>query len=417
MLVFAGIIVLMSAPGQSFSVATFIDPMLAELRVGRTQFSTAYLVATLLCGFLMPWVGRLLDKVGARRMLPVIALLLGGACFLMGSVHGIITLYVGFTLIRCLGQGSLTLIGTWIISEWFERRRGLAMGLMGLGSTLSVMVIPQLNDVLIDLIGWRNAWRALAVLVWVILVLPGILLLRDRPEDLGLLPDGRRPDSNDANRPTASSNQSEEVPQRAWTAQEARWNATFWKLLSVIFTTAMIGTGLVFHQVSILKDCGISRTDALRLLGLQAAVGTGMTLLAGYLTDRFQARYLLVFSMLFLAGALGLLLVMPSPGWAILYASLLGLQGGIIRTTGMAVWVEYYGRLHQGAVRGIVMSVMVIGAAFGPLPFALAKDYLGNYDLALACCLVLPLAAGVTVLSAARPRRELLPATPESQPD
>jgi len=79
--------VFMSAPGQSYSVAAFIDPMLSDLGLLRTQYSTAYLVATLLGGLTLPWVGRMVDSYDARRMLPIVALLLGVACFWMGSVQ------------------------------------------------------------------------------------------------------------------------------------------------------------------------------------------------------------------------------------------------------------------------------------------------------------------------------------------
>ena len=114
----------MSAPGQSYSVAAFIDPMLADLGLLRTEFSMAYLVATLASGATLPFVGRLVDRYGARVMMPTVALLLGFACLWMSRIGGVVGLYVGFTLIRCLGQGSLTMISTWLVGEWFDKRRG-----------------------------------------------------------------------------------------------------------------------------------------------------------------------------------------------------------------------------------------------------------------------------------------------------
>ena len=110
----SAVIVFMSAPGQSYSVAAFIDPMLTELGMLRTQFSLAYLVATVLGGLTLPMMGRMLDSVGARKMLPVVALLLAMACLWMGSIHHVAALYLGFAMIRCLGQGTLTLISSWI---------------------------------------------------------------------------------------------------------------------------------------------------------------------------------------------------------------------------------------------------------------------------------------------------------------
>jgi MFS family permease len=398
----------MSAPGQSYSVAAFIDPMLTDLGLKRTQYSTAYCVATVLGGLTLPWMGRMVDSYGARRMLPIVAFLLGLACMWMGSVHHVVALYVGFSLIRCLGQGTLTLISTWMIGEWFEHRRGLATGLIGMGGTFSVMSIPQINDMIIGEYGWRASWGILAVAVWIVLILPGIFLVQDRPEDLGLLPDWKR--RSDLEEETSEPAVSTEVkhhrirPTReSWTVSEAYRTATFWKILAVISTSSMIGTGLVFHQVSLLGEHGVSRSDTLILLGFQALVGTITSIVAGYLTDRMQSRYLLAACSLFLTSALLLLIVMPSPGYAFLYSGLLGLQGGIIRSTGTVIWINYYGRLYQGAVRGLAMSVMVIAAAFGPLPLALAKDYLGGYQSVLCAFLVLPILAAVVVLSAKIP--------------
>ncbi len=399
--------IFMSAPGQSYSVAVFIDPMLADLGLLRTEYSTAYLVATLLGGLMLPWMGRLIDTHGARRTLPIVALLLGVACLWMGTIRHVAALYFGFSMIRCLGQGSLTLISTWLVGEWFERRRGLAMGLVGLGGTLSVMSFPQINDQLILHFGWRNAWMILAVAVWIVLVVPGIVLVRDRPEDLGLLPDGDSPSDLRQRRTDRVALEFERGPlpavRESWTVGEACRTPTFWRLLAVVSTCSMIGTGLVFHQVSLLGEQGVARTDALRLLAFQAVVGTVTSVVAGYLTDRLQARYLLAASMLFLTLALALLLVMPSPAFAVAYSCLLGLQGGIIRSTGTAVWINYYGRLYQGAVRGFAMSIMVIAAAFGPLPLALAKDHFGDYKFALGCFLILPMIAAISVRSASPP--------------
>jgi len=295
-----------------------------------------------------------------------------------------------------------------MVGEWFHHRRGLATGLIGLGGTLSVMFVPQINNWLIEEIGWRNSWTVLAAAVWIVLVIPGILFVRNRPEDLGLLPDCRRPSDLESTgdfsvvsvEPEAESCLPTET---SWTMREASRTKTFWKLLAVVSTCSMIGTGLIFHQVSLLAEFDISTTDALRLLGVQAMVGTVSSVLFGYLSDRVPARYLLAASMVFLTMALVLLMTMPSRGYTIVYASLLGLQGGVIRSTGTVVWINYYGRLYQGAVRGLALSVMVGAAALGPLPLALSKDYSGDYQLALGCFLVLPVLATIAVLSASPP--------------
>lgn len=396
MLGFAAAAQYMSAPGQSYSVAAFKEPMREGLAVSETQYSLAYGAATILSGLALPFVGRLVDRVGARVLLPAIALLLGGACVCMSRAEGIIGLYVGFMLIRPLGQGALTLVGTWLVGEWFERRRGFATAISGIGGSVSVMTIPLLNRWMIAEYDWRTAWFVLGCLVWTTLVLPAWLFVRDRPEDLGLQPDGL----DSLEHPAKSG--SDAVS--AWTVAQVLRDPTFWKLLSVPATSGMVGTGLIFHQVALLGSRGVSPTWALGLISFQAIVATIAVLAAGWLTDRYSNRHILGVSMLMLALATLIVLMMPRPEHAIAYAALLGLHGSIMRSTGNVVWLNYYGRAHQGAVRGVAFAVMILAAAVGPLPFALAIDRLGSYNSALIAFAIVPLVAAGLVISARPPR-------------
>lgn len=411
MLAIAATTVFMSAPGQSFSVAAFIDPMLSALSMNRTSYSVAYMVATLIGGAFLPVAGRLVDRYGARICLPVVALLLGLACGWMSFLTSTIGLYVGFTMIRCFGQGSLTLISNWILGEWFSAYRGRAAGICALGGTASVLLIPQVNNYLIDAFGWRSTWVILGTSVTVVLIVPTILWLRDRPESLGLLPDWRYAPRNvpDAEKSEAEIVRDEQSLQlsadteNSFTVSQAIRHPSFWKLAAVVATVALVGTGLVFHQVSILAERQVSRTMALGVLGVQAGAATISTLLAGYLMDRIPARFLLAASMALEVLAILLLLFLPSPNWIILYAILLGLHGGIIRSAGAIVWINYFGRKHQGAIQGISMSIMVGAAAIGPVPLAEVFDATGSYSAALWIFLILPAVAGLAVLSAQPP--------------
>lgn len=413
MLLIAAAAIFMSAPGQSFSVAAFVDPMLLELQLDRTNYSVAYMIATLIGGCILPFIGRIVDQIGARIVLPFVAMGLGLACCWMSQLNGIVSLYAGFTMIRCLGQGSLTLIGNWIVGEWFQEYRGRAAGVCAVGGTLSVLVMPQLNDMLIHQYGWRQAWGVLGAIVCITLVVPAIWFLRDRPEALGLLPDGKFPapggaaSAVEATQVSGSNDAAIRIPDdQSFTAREALRSPTFWKLASVVATVSLVGTGLMFHQVSILAERDVSRSAALASLGVQAGAATVSTLLAGYLIDRMAARFVLATSMLLEIFAILLLLFLPGPKWVFVYSALLGLHGGIIRSAGSIVWVNYFGRKFQGSIQGVSMSVMVLAAALGPVPVALSHDLTGNYDAALWAFLVLPACAGLSVLSALPPQRQ-----------
>ncbi len=388
----------MSGPGQSYSMAAFIDPMLLDLSLPRSQYSLAYLVATLISGASLPFLGRLVDRRGARVVVPTVALLLGLACLAMSSVWHLAGLLLGLTAVRCLGQGALTLLSTWMVGHWFDRRKGLALGLLGLGSTFSFMAFPASNHLLIENFGWRGAWVGLGLGVWMLLMLPAIALIRNRPGDIGS--EGDRSPTKRAENGTAIPQE----PAPAWTAGQACRTATFWKILASLSTSALVSTGLVFHQVSLLADHGVSSGLALSTLSLQAAFACGMSLIGGILADRIEPQRLLASSMLMLILAIVLLLLVDSPALLLPYSILLGLHTGIQRCSGSLAILNAFGRLHFGAVKGLVMALVIGASALGPLPLALAKDWLGHYDAALIALLVLPVISGIAVWTAKAPR-------------
>jgi MFS family permease len=404
----------MSAPGQSYSVAAFKDPMQTGLGISETNFSLAYGFATVISGISLPYVGRLIDRLGARRLLPIIVLLLGGACVCMSWTSGLGSLYISFSLVRSLGQGALTLVSIWLVGEWFARRRGFATAMAGLGGSLSVMLFPLMNWWLIGQFGWQTGWLVLAGLVWGVLLVPSLFLIRDRPEELGLLPDGDVAGLKSDPRPLASSTDLPEIHRmavavpasepRGWQVAEVLRETTFWKLLAVPATSGMVGTGLVFHAVSLLGSRGVPAAWALALISFQAAIATIVAIGAGMLTDRFPNRYLLAAAMLLLATSVAIVLVMPWTALAVVYAIMLGLHGSILRSTGMVVWMTYYGRAHQGEIRGVAMAVMILGAAVGPLPLALSADWFGSYTPALILFLIAPISASALVLTAGPPQ-------------
>ena len=404
----------LSAPGQSYSVAVFKEPMRFSLGIGETDYSLAYAFATIISGLSLPFVGRMIDRYGARRMLPAIGILLGTACLGMSMVSNLTGLYISFSFVRSLGQGALTLVAAWLVGEWFCVRRGFATALAGFGSSLSVMLIPLLNGALISAYGWPTAWVVLGALVGTVLVLPPILLVRDRPEELGLRPDGldlpaAKPESpkpetvNRVEQATSAEPPTEPSAEPHWTVGEVLRDLTFWKLLAVPATSGMVGTGLIFHQVSLLGSRGISSEGAIGLISLQAGVATFAALGAGWLTDRWQNRRLLALAMGLMATSVAIVLLMSVPWLAIVYATLAGLHGSILRSTGSVVWLTYYGRNNQGAIRGVAMAVMIFGAAIGPLPLAFAADYYGSYDAVLLAFIAAPLAAGALVWTATPP--------------
>ena len=186
----AGLGLFASGPGQSHTFSVFVGPIGKDLGLSKAAIASAYGIATLVAAFLLPRMGKLIDRHGPRRMTLLVTGLLGVACMLFGAAAGLLTLTLGFALLRFLGQGSLMMNCANLVAQWFSRRRGFAMGLMALGFAASMAVHPPLGQFLINQLGWRWAWVVLGLITWVILLPPVLLLAYDKPEDKGLAPDG-----------------------------------------------------------------------------------------------------------------------------------------------------------------------------------------------------------------------------------
>jgi sugar phosphate permease len=391
---------LCSGPGQSAVIAVFMDPMLAELGLSRSAIAAAFTVGNLVAALGMGPVGRLTDRLGGQGVLVAGVVVLGATCLLMGRVAELIGLTLGFSLLRMIVQGPLALTGTTVVAQWFVRRRGRAQSLMSLGMTASFAVFPPLTVLLIDWLGWRLAWVAIGLLVWLALLPPLVLLVRSRPEDLGL-----RPDGDPAAEPLGAARQPVDADERAWTVRQATRTTTFWLLAAAVAVTWLVGSGLNFHQVSILVSQGHSATFAAALFTVAAVLSVPATFLSGALLDRLPARPLLVGMLLIQAATAWCLLGAASPVMAVGYGALNGVMIGLSSVVNAVIFALYYGRRHLGSIRGITMIVNVAASALGALPLGLARDLLGSYDAALVGLGLLPVLVALTMVWVRPPAR------------
>lgn len=179
----------------------------------------------------------------------------------------------------------------------------------------------------------------------------------------------------------------------------------FWTLLGAVAVNSLIGTGLIFHQISLLTDRGLSPAAAAATFLPQTAAGLLATAAAGRLADRIRPHHLLIPNMALTAAAL-VLAPHASPGWPVLaYAVTLGASIGAIRSVEGACLAHYFGTATLGTLRGLTLTAIVAAAAPGPLPLAWAKAATGSYAAATTALLVLPAAVSVAaILTAPRVR-------------
>ena len=390
--------VFFSGPGQTYSISVFIDSYITDFGWSRSLVSSLYSFATLAAGLLMFFVGRFIDRFGQRKMTVIIGILFALATFWNSSISGPIMLFFGFFFIRLFGQGSMTLLPNTLVPQWFILKRGRALSFMAIGGFLSSALFPPLNAWMITTYGWPVAWRVWGFLLLLFFVPLAAIFIRNKPEDIGLQPD------QTVNR-NIKHGTIEEVKEDNWTLQEAMKTKAFWLLLFCVSIPALVNTGLTFHLVSILGQSNIPATTAALILSMMAVVGFPVTLVAGFILEKWKVNHVL--ALLFI-GQIGFIIVLfftDSTSIAILFGVLWGIIGGFERITLNIIWPNYFGRKYLGSIKGLALTAMVIGSAFGPLPFGIAYDYFGGYNEILLAIIVLPILGSIAAFLSTLPNK------------
>jgi MFS family permease len=392
--ILATITAAMTGPGQTIGVSVFVDHLIEDLSLTRSQVSSAYLVGTLLGALALPSVGHWVDRAGARRAMTLIGLGFGAGLVAMSGVQGFVTLMAGFTLIRWLGQGSLSLVSTVAVTHWFERRRGVVFGVMMTSVSALMSLSPVLLNLAIEAYSWRTAWLLAAGAVWLIVVPIGWFGIVDRPAHVYQQVDG-----DPAPLPDAVAVE----PAPSHSRRQAVGEVRFWLLSLTVATTAMLITALNFHQISILGEAGLTATEAATMFLPQVGGAILAGLVVGALSDRIPVRFLLAASMSLMAAALVLIQVVE-PGWqVVLYAVTLGAAAGAQRPLAATVLPRWFGLANIGAIQGLSTFVGVGASAVGPVALSLVRDGVGGYRTATLLFAVIPLAVGLASLSATEP--------------
>jgi MFS family permease len=380
MVVFASVALALTGPGQTVGISVFVNPMIEDLGISRTEMTTAYLIGTLTGAIALPWIGQAVDRFGVRRIMAIVGLLFGAMLISMSIVSNIVGLTAGFVGIRMMGQGALSLVATTAVALWFTRKRGLAMGIVSAAGGVGMTLIPLAGERLIFELGWRNAWLIEGLVIWVIVVPMALLAIRNRPSDLGQHVDG------DLEPPT-------DAPE-VWgvTRREAMKTPFFWIVTLAVTATGTLTTAVVFNQIDLLGSRGLTPTEAAANFIPQTVATLLATLGIGALADRISPRAVLIISMAMLAGGL-ILGTQVTPGLvAVAFGMLIGGSGGAMRVVEATELPRYFGTLHIGAIRGVVTGATIAGSAVGPLLFALGLGVTGDYSAILVLSSAFPIA-------------------------
>ena len=396
------------------TLSVFVVPMTQSMGWSVGMFSGAVSLGGLAAVFVSPIVGRWLDRYGAGIILGMGSLATGALAIGLAFVAHPVAFYFLYVPGRMIFSGPLEMGLPTAISNWFIRRRPVGLAVDHIAKGAGLTIVPWAMQLIITGYDWRTAWVTLGILTFALGVLPSLLLVARRPEDMGLEPDPApaREDSvgPDAGTPKGLEN-SGSLAEIDFTVGQALRTRAFWILAIFSGAAMMTQAGLSLHQVSHYISQGVDPRFAAISASTFALAQMPAGLFWAALARRLPIRYLMMGSSLVVAAAaVGTVMsdwLLPE----IFSAAGIGFGVGGLHLLIRLVWADYYGRQNLGTIRGLTMSVQVGGQALGPVIAGFMFDYFDSYRIPFTLFAVAVFLAGIMAL-AAKPPRAPLPDTP-----
>ena len=371
-------------------------PFMAEsLAWSRGLLASTTILARGVSAVVGPLLGHRVDRHGPRPFVLFGGIAMAAGAVVLSLVHNPWQLFVGYGLILSFGAVGLSeLTADSTVSKWFVRRRGRALALSTMGMSSAGILMPVPLAFLISQMGWRATWGTMAavILVLAVLIAP---LMRRRPEDYGMVPDGEPVYTLGETRDSTAGEVS-------LTASEALRTPAFWLLAASTNLAAIAIFGVNLHMFSYFTDNGASVVVAAGTLTYLYFLQTAAKPLWGFIGERLHVRYCL--SACYAGGAAGILILMNSsaiPGF-ISFATVYGLTRGAQSFVSSLAWSNYFGRDAQGAIRGTLFPLRFISGSVGPVLAGLLFDRQGDYTMAFSV-FVGAFALGSVAATLARP--------------
>jgi MFS family permease len=385
-----------------FSYGVFLPVMCAEFGWSRAVMSGGLSIGLLTFGVPSLLSGVLVAKFGPRINMIwgnlVAALALAGMYFVSQVWH----VYVLYGLAG-LGAGVGGYVAcTTVANNWFIKKRSLAMGIFAAGGAMGGFIFPPLTTVIIDSLGWRAAWLVLAGIVFVLVTLVAdIILVRDRPEDMGLLPDGEAPAPFQASPPGEGSTGA--VGQGPWKAGKAVLLPVTWLVAAFASSNYFALGTMIGHQVAYVQDVGYGAVAAAFTMSLSSGVGIAGRVGYGVLALKYNIKKMAIFGILLQVISLGILLAGRQLGFIYVFAILFGISNGMLITAMPTIVGDYFGREAFAQTMGVVFAIGLTVESIAPVVAGAIYDATSTYQIAFILVAVFSLVGLASVVLARKP--------------
>lgn len=369
-----------SSFGQTFLLSLYVPSIEEFLNISNTEFGTIYAIATIGSAFTLPWIGGYFDRMETMRYtLMVIAGLFVSLLLLSFSYHFIMVI-VAFYGLRLFGQGLMSHTSVSAMAKFFERNRGKAIGITGLGHPAGEAVLPIIITMLIGFAGWRGTLQVSALITLLVVGPLALLLLRRALKSPHV---------------SGKSIQDKKEKQNTLSVWQLLKERKFWIISPVTFILGFTNTAIFFFQLKLGEARGWSPewvAGSISAFAIAGAVGvTGI----GAFVDRYTAKKLFPYHMMLYMPGLIALIFFDHPLVYPVALVLLGLGHGTGKTIKDAMLAEIYGTEIIGQVRSIFITVMVFSTAIGPVIFGIFLDAGVSYATIFAGVLIAALLATI----------------------
>ncbi len=382
-------IVLQALPSGLLQQAFGAYVVLLERDFGwsRTTLSGAFSIVRVEEGLLGPLQGWMIDRFGPRNVMRIGTIIFAAGFFFFANINSVMGFYLAFMVMAVGASLAGFLSITTAIVNWFDRKRSMAMGIALLGTAVGGLLLPVVV-IGLEMWGWRTVANISGAIV-LILGLPMVQVMRRRPEDHGMLPDGRDPAEAAAEAASAAArgDMSNEIN---YTAREALRTRAFWFIsLAHAASVLVVSVVTVHFTPHATGNLGYSLPAAAGIVTLQTITNLIGRPLGGWMSDRIGSRAVIILCMMLHAVAL-ILLAFANALWMLAsFALLNGLAWGARVPVIVSIRAEYFGSKSFGAIMGISSSVVTVAAVIAPVLAAVAYDALGSYTISFVILAVL----------------------------
>lgn len=374
-----------TAPFVFASLGLFILPFNEEFGWDRAQISAILPIMIVTFMISQPLAGRLIDRIGTRKILIPSTCAFGlGIAAIPTFVSELWHLALVFFFLGTLGVAANTLPYLRTISAWFNKKRGLAIGLSVSGIGLGYAYVPVLVQGIINIAGWRSAYYVLSGIVLFITVPLIAIVLKESPAEIGQLPDGAEEKQDMSETIVAKSGLTSGVAIR---------QREFWLLSLIFLCIAFVLHGILPHLVPMLRDRGIDADTAATIASVMGITVFISRILIGYLIDYYFAPKVALF--FFALSAVGFAMYSVTALLPFMYiaAIMIGLSLGAEIDLLAYLCGKYFGLRSFGEIYGLLFIGVLTGSALGPYAFGYGFETMGSYKGILVLSIVVNLTA------------------------